>query len=121
MKIQIRINETEYSAELTDTPLSESLFTQLPMELTMNRSADHEYYAPIDSRLNLQDAEKTGFVKAGGIYYFAPWKAVSLNFRDMDIRPYEVYVLGQAEPALVSVLETGGKVAHAELRKEEQK
>lgn len=121
MTIRIRINEKEYSAELTDTPPGESLSAQLPLSLTMNRSADHEYYASMDSRLNLQDAEKTGFVKAGGIYYFAPWKAVSLNFRDRDIRPYEVYVLGQAEPALVSELETGGEAVRAELRKGEQK
>lgn len=121
MTIRIRINEKEYSAELTDTPPGESLSAQLPLSLTMNRSADHEYYASMDSRLNLQDAEKTGFVNAGGIYYFAPWKAVSLNFRDRNIRPYEVYVLGQAEPALVSELETGGEAVRAELRKGEQK
>lgn len=67
MTIRIIINEQEYSAELTDTPLSESLSAQLPMELTMNRFADHEYYASIDSRLNLQETEKTSFAKAGGI------------------------------------------------------
>ena len=121
MKIRIRINETEYSAELTDTPPGESLSAQLPLSLTMNRSADHEYYASMDSHPDLQDAEKTGFVKAGGIYYFAPWKAVPLNFRDTDIHPYEVYVIGQTEPALVSVLEAGNETVCVELRKGKQK
>ena len=46
--------------------------------------------------------------------YFKAWNAFSLNFRGMDISPYQVHVIGK-EASLVSALEHAGKSLEVEI------
>jgi hypothetical protein len=47
--------------------------------------------------VDVNGARQTSHVEAGGIYYFQAWNAFSLNFREMDISPYKVYVIGKTD------------------------
>ena len=63
-----------------------------------------------DADVNWQDnvtgAESTSHVKAGWLYYFKDWNAFALNFKEMDIAPYKVYVIGEVSGEIENVLET---------------
>ena len=63
----------------------------------MSRSADHEYYASLPETLETGNAVLTSKVKSGGVYYFKAWNALALNFKDMDISPYQIYEVGTAD------------------------
>ena len=91
------INGTAYPIELADNTLCGSLKKLLPFELTMSRSADHEYYAPLPETPETGNAVLTSKVKSGGVYYFKAWNALALNFKDMDISPYQIYEVGTAD------------------------
>lgn len=95
--INAAINETGYPIELADNTLCDSLKKLLPFELTMSRSADHEYYASLPETPETGNAVLTSKVKSGGVYYFKAWNALALNFKDMDISPYQVYEVGASE------------------------
>jgi hypothetical protein len=54
-------------------------------------------------------------VEAGGIYYFQAWNAFSLNFREMDISPYKVYVIGKTDAQAAAELEKSGRSLTADI------
>ena len=101
------INGTAYPIELADNTLCGSLKKLLPFELTMSRSADHEYYASLPETPETGNAGLTSKVKSGGVYYFKAWNALALNFRDIDISPYQVYEVGASEE-IAEILKNSG-------------
>ncbi len=101
------INGTSYPIELAENTLCGSLKKLLPFELTMSRSADHEYYAALPDTPETGNAVLTSKVKIGGVYYFKAWNALALNFRDTDISPYQVYEVGASEE-IAEILENYG-------------
>ena len=109
--MKITIDGKHYGIALEKTALAESIAAMCPITLNMSRSGSHEYYAPLPQRAKTDGAPATSQVKRGGVYYFAPWNAFSLVFADMEIAPYKVSIVGQAEEALAASLEqTGGQL-----------
>ena len=78
------------------------------MALAMTRSGSHEYYGTLPGRVDTQTAEQTSAVKAGGVYYFEDWNVLALVFRETDIRPYSVHVVGRVENAFARELSQAG-------------
>lgn len=93
------INGNEYRVTLMDNALSSSFAAMLPLEMELSRSGGHEYYAALLKTLDTDGARLVSKVKNNGLYYFKAWNALSLNFKDMDISPYEVHELGTIEGA----------------------
>ena len=91
------INSVSYPITLADNELSYSIMKLLPFVVTMSRSAEHEYYAALPGTPETGTAKLTSHVKSGGVYYFKAWNALALNFKDMDISPYQVYEVGASE------------------------
>jgi hypothetical protein len=56
-------------------------------------------------------------VEAGGVYYFRAWNAFSLNFRETDISPYKVYVIGKTDIQAAAELEKAGRSLTADILK----
>ena len=101
------INDTVYSVILVDNALGSSFTAMIPLEIELSRSGGHEYYAALPKELNTDGARHVSKVKSNGVYYFKAWNALSLNFKDMDISPYEVHELGTIEGA-EEILENSG-------------
>ena len=101
------IDGNEYRVTLVDNALSSSFAAMLPLDMELSRSGGHEYYASLPKALDTEGARLVSKVKDNGLYYFKAWNALSLNFKDMDISPYEVHELGTIEGA-VEVLENSG-------------
>ena len=106
--MRITINRKSFAVTLADNALSHSISAMCPINLDMSRSGGHEYYAALPNKVKTAGAAETSLVNRGGIYYFAAWNAFSLVFKDADIAPYSVHIVGQAEDELVSVLEHSG-------------
>lgn len=94
----------KYPIKLRDCALSQEIAGLCPMELNMERSGGHEYYARLPKPVKARDARTTTVVYRGGVYYFDAWNALSLVFEDADIRPYSVHVVGGTEGNLPQVL-----------------
>ncbi len=107
-----------YELKVSDGKLEKSLRNMAPLKMQMRRSADHEYYGILQDEIDLEGVEKTSHVKANMAYYFADWKAFSLNFLDMDIAPYEVYVIGQIVPDMDTELKKAKQLIEVELKEE---
>lgn len=99
----------EYAITLEENSLAKEIAVLCPMELQMNRSGEHEYYGSLSQAVDVKQACQTSSVKAGGVYYFAAWKAFSLVFRDADIRPYSVHIVGTADESLIEALAQAGR------------
>lgn len=99
----------EYAITLEDNALAKEIAALCPVELSMSRSGGHEYYGTLSGKLDAKQAKETATVQAGGVYYFAAWNAFSLVFRDADIRPYSVHIVGQAEDSLTEALTNAGR------------
>ena len=104
-----------YTVQEERNALSKGILKSAPLHLTLSRSGDHEYYGSLPAKAVTADARQTSHVEAGGVYYFKAWNAFSLNFRDMDISPYQVYVIGKAEESLVHALEREGSTLEVEI------
>lgn len=113
--MKLIISGRVYSVQEEDSALSNGILKSVPLRLTLSRSGNHEYYGSLPEDAVTSDARQTSHVEVGGVYYFKAWNAFSLNFRDMDISPYQVYVIGKAEKSLASALEHAGKSIEVEI------
>ena len=102
--MKIILNDKTYPIFLTEGKAAESLKKQLPLDLSLNRSEDHEYYISLKEALDTDGTKKVSFVRGGYLYYFADWKAFSINFEDKDITPYSVYEIGSIGRRICDVL-----------------
>ena len=106
--MEIHIDGSRYEVELYDNALAKTIEEMSPLTLTMGRSSEHEYYSALPQNPDISGTESTSSVKGGGIYYFKDWNALALNFKDMDISPYRVYVVGEMEKDAVEYLRAAG-------------
>ena len=103
--MKLKIGGSIYEVQEEKSSLSDAVSALAPVSLTLSRSADHEYYGQLPENVDIKGARQTSHVEAGGIYYFQAWNAFSLNFREMDISPYKVYVIGKTDALTAAELE----------------
>ena len=104
------INGNVYPITLENNALCNSLLELLPLDIEMTCSDSHEYYAALPKALDTDGARLVSKVKSNGVYYFRAWNALSLNFYDMNIAPYEVHEVGTIEGAADVLEKSGGKL-----------
>ena len=88
----------------------------LPLTLKLSRSADHEYYTSLSEQVDVTGAESTSYVKGGWIYYFREWNAFALNFKETDIAPYKVYIIGEVVEGIEGILAGSGASIELEVK-----
>ena len=115
--MRLKINGQIYPVSEEKSRLTESISRLSPCSLTLARSAEHEYYGTLPETVEVAGARKTSHVEAGGIYYFQAWNAFSLNYKEMDINPYQVHVIGKADTSLAEALASCGRSVEAEILK----
>ena len=103
--MKIVLNEKDYEINGSDNEICKSLKDMLPLTMKLSRSGGHEYYASLPQELDVKGAESTSNVKAGWLYYFKDWNAFALNFKEMDIAPYKVYVIAEISGGIENTLQ----------------
>lgn len=106
--MKILYNEREYRVSTEDNQLTATIGELLPLKLRLTHSNDHEYYAALPKNVSADGAVRTSHVKAGWVYYFKEWNAFALNFREKEIAPYSVYVIGKAQGGIENILAGSG-------------
>ena len=113
--MKLKIGGSTYEVQEEKSALSEAVSALALLNLTLTRSADHEYYGQLPKSVDVNGARQTSHVEAGGIYYFQAWNAFSLNFREMDISPYKFYVIGKTDAQAAAELEKSGRSLTADI------
>ncbi len=106
----LEINGKIYNVVLDDNSTARDIVAKLPLELTINRYANHEHYASLPFTPT-NDAPKTSHILAGHIYYWDGWNAFVINYIDWDIPPYQVVHIGEiTDKSIIDVLENNESV-----------
>lgn len=86
--MNITINGAVYEIELDKNVTTEDILKNLPLNLTLTRYDEHEYYSELPFTPVFAQ-ERTSNIKAAHVYYWDGWNAFVINFEDMDISPYK--------------------------------
>lgn len=106
MRIIITINRREFAATLPDTDTVRQLAAQFPINKTFQKSGSHEFFCKLKKGIDVSELSGTSDIHKNGIYYFDGWKALSFVYRDMNISPYKVVLLGDLNEDACPVFET---------------
>lgn len=113
--IKLTIDGEEYTATLNRNRTVEDILNMLPMELTLQRYAGHEYYSSLPNKPYIQGVPMTSDAHAGGIYYYDGWSAFTVLFGDAHIAPYEVVHIGDVNEDVVLPLSVAGAAVKAKV------
>ena len=115
--MEVVLNGKEYPVRTEVSSLTSSIEGMLPLALKLSRSADHEYYTSLPQSVSVDGVESTSHVKAGWVYYFKDWNAFALNFKETDIAPYKVYIIGEISGGIAGILDECGQSIEVIIRK----
>ncbi len=108
--MKLTVNGQSFVMESENNALDESIRSMCPVTLEMTRSGEHEYYAALPKKADTRGASETDSVKKDYVYYFAAWNALALVFRDTNITPYKVRIVGRADGISEILEKSAGKV-----------
>jgi len=106
--MRLTIGGKVFIANMLDIPPVRGIIAQCPFKVSFSRSAEHEYYARLPVKVDIQGCKGVSNIQANKLYLFAAWNAFSLNFLEMNISPYEVIELGSFDEDLVPLLQQSG-------------
>ena len=108
-------NQKEYEVILDHNTTVDHIVSQLPLKLTFQEYASHEYYSELPFT-PVFDQTRTTFVKAGHLYYWDGWNAFVFNYIDSDISPYHVvHIGGFKDHSIIKELEKAEKYIELEV------
>jgi len=113
--IKLTIDGVDYTAVLNENCCVTDILKMLPLELTLQRYAGHEYYGKLPHKPAIQGAPTTSMAHVGGIYYYDGWGAFTVLFGDANIAPYEVVHIGDVTEDIVTPLAAAGNVVKAKI------
>lgn len=105
MRAIITINGRKYAATLPDNDAVRQLAAQFPINETFQKSGNHEFFCKLKKGVDVSELSGTSDIHKNGIYYFEGWRALSFVYRDMNISPYKVVLLGNFNDDVCPVLE----------------
>lgn len=113
--IKLTIDGKEYSATLNDNRCVDDIMNMLPLELTLQRYAGHEYYSSLPQKPTIKGVPMTSDAHAGGIYYYDGWSAFTVLFGDAHIAPYRVVHIGDVVEDIITPLSEAGNTVEAKI------
>jgi len=102
--IKLTIDGKEYAATLNDNRIVEDVLNMLPLELTLQRYAGHEYYSPLPQKPSIKGVPMTSDAHASGIYYYDGWTAFTVLYGGADITPFKVVHIGDVNEDIITPL-----------------
>lgn len=103
-QMKITLDNQEFVVNTDQNKTVEDILKSLPIELTMKRYEEHEFYSELPF-IPVFDKERTSNIKAGHVYYWDGWNAFVINYIDYDISPYQVVHIGEiTDKKIIDVL-----------------
>lgn len=113
--MKITIEGKEYTVTLNDNRCVDDILNMLPLELTLQRYAGHEYYSSLPQKPSIKGVPMTSDAHAGGIYYYDGWTAFTVLFGDAHIAPYRVVHIGDVNEDIITPLAAAGNTVTAKI------
>lgn len=114
--IKLILDDKEYAVTLNDNRTVKDILNMLPMDLTLQRYAGHEYYSPLPQKPSIKEVHMTSDAHAGGIYYYDGWSAFTVLYGDAHIAPFEVVHIGDVnQQNVISQLVSAGATVKARI------
>ncbi len=107
--MRITVNGKTYDVLTEESTTLRDIESILPLTLDMECNHDVEYTGVLPIR-PVNDGRQISKTETDGIYYYAGWNVLCLNYRANDISPYTVTYLGRtADRSLAEVLQKAGE------------
>lgn len=116
--LSIIIGDKEFHAVLDDNVTVQDIVKHLPLNLSLQRYAGHEYYAELSFRPEFAK-ERTSHILAGHLYYWDGWNSFVINYEDYDISPYKVVHLGAVDDEISELLRNSAEKINVTVKKAE--
>ena len=113
--IKLTFDNRVFTVKLNDNRTVDDLLNMLPLNLTLQRYAGHEYYASLPQKLSIKGVPMTSEAHAGGIYYYDGWSAFTVLFGDAHIAPYKVVHIGDVSEDIITSLAVAGAIVEAKI------
>ncbi|WP_320053543.1 cyclophilin-like fold protein [uncultured Acetobacteroides sp.] len=113
--IRISIEGRKFEASLNSNQTVDDLLKMLPLELTLQRYAGHEYFGKLPQKPSVKGVEMTSYAHAAGIYYYDGWAAFTVLYGDADITPYKVVHLGDLDDEVILFLKNSDALVAAKV------
>lgn len=107
-RVQVTVNNLTYHITLKEGKLAEKVASMLPFTLNCTRGLEQEYYGELPQKTKRLDCQPTSDGHKNCLYYFEPWNALSMLFKDADTRPYEIFHIGDFEEDISTFLKSQG-------------
>ena len=113
--IKLTIDGKEYTAALNDNRTVDDILNMLPLELTLQRYAGHEYYRSLPQKPSIKGVPMTSDAHAGGIYYYDGWSAFTVLYGGANITPFEVVHIGDVNEDIITPLAAAENTVQAKI------
>ncbi|MGD1220728.1 cyclophilin-like fold protein [Streptomyces krungchingensis] len=78
-KIEVMLDEHDFTVELNDNKTVDSLLRHLPMDITVGEDGGQRYYGPTPTPLPVDAAPATSSPRRGDLCYSKFWNAVVIS------------------------------------------
>ena len=113
--IKLTIDGKEYTVALKDNRTVDDILNMLPLELTLQRYAGHEYYCSLPQKPSIKGVPMTSDAHAGGIYYYDGWSAFTVLYGGANITPFEVVHIGDVNEDIITPLAAAENTVQAKI------
>ena len=113
--MKLLIDGIAYTVKLKDNSAIKAFALQSPIELTLKRYADQEYYAPLPKPLPFSSMPLTTAFHAGGLYCYEGFGVLYIPFEDAPLHPYKAMHLGDINEDISSHLAMAGNTVSAKI------
>ena len=102
------IGNRKYYAKMQDTPLADQIASMCPFEQMYTRNTENEYYTKLPKQAGDTGSEMISQARKNQICFFEPWNAMNIIFKDCEIAPYKIALLGELEDDASQFFSDGG-------------
>lgn len=108
-RIEVTVNNQIYHITLKDNKLAENVAAMLPFTLNGTRGLEQEYWGELPKKTGTMNCPHTMDGHKNCLFYFEPWNALSILFKDANTSPYQIFHIGDFEEDISELLKKQGE------------
>lgn len=113
--LKLTLKGQSFTATLNENRTVDDILEMVPMGLTLQRYAGHEYYSSLPKKPSTKGVPMTSEAHAAGIYYYDGWSAFTVLFADAYIAPFEVVHIGDVNEEIITLLAESGDIVEVKI------
>ncbi len=115
--MKLIINKNEFIVTLNNNKTVKDILEMFPLELELERYANHEYYGVLPKKPSIEGVPMTSNAYAENIYYYDGWNAFTVLYGDAQIDPFKVVHIGKVDnESIIELLKYSENTITAKLK-----